>query len=194
MNVFTTDEFDRKIREDFLKIQMLNVWISYEEFYSDLDIEKIEQLTAFMCDFLKVGKPIIKLLDNIDNAYANTVFCMKNGKTEVSHIEFLKRHLKFTGEEERIILLQSIAHEVRHIWQFHNQLIEFNMDQVYTDSVDEIDAIAFSRLFLGFFASSQFIIEDKELDRKVTRIENLIYTDFIFRVVQENQRIKFQWS
>ena len=196
MSVFTIEEFDRELREYPLKVQLSDVWISLEDYYSDLDIEKIEQLTAFVCDFLEVEKPHIKLIEDVDNVSANTVFVVKDDNIVVSHVEFLKRHLKFTDEGERILLLQSIAHEVRHIWQLHNNMLEFktNPDDLY--SYTEIDAIAFSRLFLEFFVPVRFTIEDKKLDSMVIRGEDYMYTNFLSRIVKgyKNKSIKFQCS
>lgn len=184
--MYSFDRLMRESREAKLKVQIFNDWITASEFYSDLTQKRVKKLCDFVAGFLEIDLPEIRFIDTFEGyekASGMTIFKRdKYGELRVSHILFLKKHLKYFDEYERKSFLATIAHELRHVWQFENNIIDLFKLENDNTGADEIDAGAFSMLFLEFFLGAGIEADDKKLNALLIERENEIYEEFLYRI------------
>ncbi len=174
--------------------------------------KQIAKLVNFICDFLGIDSIAIKWIVNAEKTtseyclqprnerleksmndtleeYAKNgrkakgfYFAELRGKKYVETIWLFKSYLCSSDFDSRADLLETIAHECRHAWQRQHEPEMFKSSDSDVYSAAEVDAEAFSLLFLLFFLNINYTdLYDTRLESIVKARCEEIQDDFVKR-------------
>ncbi len=169
---------------------MDSIWITTDEVYSDLSEKRVIRLARFVANFLGVKLPPIEFVDDLEDGISSCTYYEKesDGVYRAQSIVVRKKLLKYSTENERLLLLCSIAYEVRHVYQCHKLKgrISFdNKEGVYAPR--EIDAIGFANLFCEYFLGAREQYDD-ELEKSLSQWERQFLDWFQLRIIRKYKK------
>lgn len=138
------------------------------------------------CKFLEI-KPInIKWEPGKDTKVGGYIVLKHDGKyLYTDTIILFEAYLEYTSADIRINFIETLIHEARHAWQAANNIFSYEImldSSVYSPS--EIDARAFSYLFIEYFVVDWPEVYDTTLRRLLVQHRDCIITDFLRRAYE----------
>jgi|GEM_PF-6382228 len=150
-----------------------------ELLFSELSKENVADFADFVCGLLKIKTPKIKWESSSqENIGGQTQYEYVNGKFIVNRIILFEDYLPYSSRDMRIRFIETIIHECRHCWQADIYSADLIKDNTLTSDT-EVDARAFSYLFLFYFFGVETYVDDDEIRECVEKRMYEINTDFI---------------